>query len=197
MSNRYQTLITALLLAIISVWAYFYQFETTGLLDRFDFHYPVIWQEPWRLVTAHFMHLSQPHVLANVIAFVFITWLFVRFFSVRTYLNALLVITVTTSVLVWLSGFEERFVGLSAVNHGLLAMGLLLEWFDHEQPRSGQLVIAAAAILVLKLVVELLGWWQNTLVTTTDKVWLLHSAGTLSGILAWWLHQRRLAKLAS
>ena len=76
-------------------------------------------------------------------------------------------------------------------------MGLLLEWFDREQPRPGLLIVAAAAILGLKLLLELLGWWHNTLLLTTDRVWQLHGAGTLSGILAWWLHQRRLAKLAS
>ncbi|MDN7124233.1 rhomboid family intramembrane serine protease [Pseudidiomarina terrestris] len=197
MSNKLQVIICGVLLSLISIWAYYYQFEAHQLLEDFDYSYAQVWQQPWRLVTAHFLHLTTLHWVGNVLAFTALTVFLARHFTVRTYLNALLLLTAGSSVILWLAGYQNRFVGLSAVNHGLLIMGILLELRGCKTPSQKYLLYTAGALLGLKWLAEFLGWWQSPLVTGQDQqLWQLHGAGILSGILAWWLHNRHLAKLA-
>ena len=134
MSDRIQVLLTGLMLVIICAWAYYFQFEYTALLDTFDFAPDRVWQEPWRLLTAHFLHLTQLHWLLNGLAFAMLTLLFANYFTVRTFLNALMIITIGSGVVLTAFGFNQHFVGLSIVNHGLLTMGLLLELQSAETP---------------------------------------------------------------
>lgn len=197
MSNKKQVILCGALLCLISIWAYFYQFESAQFLNRFDYHSEQLWQQPWRLVTAHFLHLSTLHWVGNVLAFAGVTIVFARHFTVRTYLNALLILTVGSAALLWSVGYQQRFVGLSAVVHGFLVMGILLEFRGDDKPAHKRLLVLALGLLLLKLGAEWLGWWTSPLTTgQDDQLWQLHGAGIICGILAWWLHNRRLAKLA-
>ncbi len=198
MSNKVQVIVCGFLLGLISVWAYYFQFEAAHFMADYDYEASLIWQQPWRLVTAHFLHLTTLHWLGNVLALVGLTLVFARHFSVRTFLNALLILTVGTSVILWLSGFDDRFVGLSAVNHGLLAMGILLEYKDATSPSQQRLMLVAGTILLLKLAAEWIGLWHSPIAAAGQMhdLWQLHGAGIISGILAWWLHNRHLARLA-
>ncbi|RUO60215.1 rhomboid family intramembrane serine protease [Pseudidiomarina insulisalsae] len=197
MSDRLQVIICSIVLAAVAVWAYYYQFEYAALLEQFDYAPQLLWQEPWRLLTAHFLHLSQSHWLANIAALLLLTVLFAHYFTVRTYLNALVIITLGSSGLLWAVGFEHHFVGLSIVNHGLLVMGLCFEWQQRNSARQRQLLFLITVLLLAKWLAEAAGWWQSMLTAgQVREVWQLHGAGILTGILAWWLHNRRLAKLA-
>ncbi|MGQ4275808.1 rhomboid family intramembrane serine protease [Pseudidiomarina sp. E22-M8] len=197
MSNKNQVILCGALLCLISIWAYFYQFQSPQFMSRFDFHSEQLWQQPWRLVTAHFLHLSTLHWIGNVLAFAGLTVIFARHFTVRTYLNGLLILTAGSAVFLWLAGYQHRFVGLSAVVHGLLLMGVLLEFRYCKKLAQRRLLYLAIGVLLLKFSAEYLGWWTSPLTTGQDnELWQLHGAGILSGILAWWLHNRHLAKLA-
>ena len=92
-SDPFQVIICGLVLAAITVWAYYFQFEYTNLLEEFDFAAELVWQEPWRLLTAHFLHLTTVHWLLNSLGLLLLTVLFARYFTVRNYLNALILIT--------------------------------------------------------------------------------------------------------
>jgi len=98
-----------------------------ALLNGLDFSATQLWAEPWRLLTPMLVHLDIMHTSINAAAWVFVGWLFRRHFSSRTLLNALIIIMVVTSLVVYLIGAPERFAGLSAVIHGVLVMGVLLE----------------------------------------------------------------------
>ncbi|RUO55620.1 rhomboid family intramembrane serine protease [Pseudidiomarina homiensis] len=197
MSDRIQVLICSLLLVVTSAWAYYFQFEYPSLLAEFDFAAQQVWQEPWRLLTAHFLHLTELHWLLNALAFFFITILFARYFNVRTFLNALIIIAIGSSLTLTITGFEQHFVGLSIVNHGLLTIGLLLELHASQSSNQRKLMFAAVIILIAKWFAEFIGVWQSFLAAgQVQQIWLLHGLGILFGILAWWLHNRRLAKLA-
>lgn len=196
-SERVQVMICALILVATTAWAYYFQFEHPTLLDEFDFSGQLVWQQPWRLVTAHFLHLTALHWLLNCLGFVALTALFVRYFSVRSYLNALIVITISSSIVLSLIGFEHRFVGLSIVNHGLLVMGVLLELQSSKSIIQRKLMFSLLFFVVAKWLAEFMGIWQSFLAAgQVQQVWLLHGLGILSGILAWWLHNQRLARLA-
>lgn len=197
MSDRIQVLICGVLLVAIVAWAYYFQFEYPALLSEFDFVATSVWQEPWRLLTAHFLHLTELHWLLNALAFALLTFLFSPYFSVRTFLNALIIISIGSAVVLAIAGYEQRFVGLSIVNHGLLVMGVLLEFQASESANQRKLMFFGFVLLAAKWLAELIGVWQSFLAAgQTQHIWLLHGLGILFGILAWWLHNRRLAKLA-
>lgn len=197
MSDRIQVLICGLLFVAIAAWAYYFQIDYPTLLDEFDFQAQLAWQEPWRLLTAHFLHLTTWHWVLNGLAFFLLTAFFARYFNVRTFLNALIVITIGSSVVLTLFDFEGSFVGLSIVNHGLLVLGLLLELQASESAAQRKLMFVALLIVISKWLAELAGIWQSFLAAgQVQHIWMLHGLGILFGILAWWLHNRRLAKLA-
>lgn len=197
MSDRIQVIICSVLFFAISAWAFYFQFEYPALLDEFDFNPAQVWQEPWRLITAHFLHLTQLHWLLNGAGLIAITAFFANYFNVRTYLNALVVIAIGSTVALELVGFEGHFVGLSIINHGLLVMGLLLELQATKSESQRKIVFCALVLLAAKWLAEVVGVWQSVLAAgQVQHIWQLHGLGILFGILAWWLHNRRLAKLA-
>lgn len=198
MTERHQVTLVSLLISAIVIWLYYYiALEAPALMAQYDYHAEVIWEAPWRLFTAHFLHLSTMHWVLNVVSFALICVLFARYFSVRSYLNALIVIGLGSSLLLLALGYEGRFVGLSGLNHGLLVMCLLLEMGAAKHPKQRQLVAFILFAIIGKLLFELLGWWPTALEVGQDRdTWQLHGAGILAGVLAWWLHERHLAKLA-
>src|SRR5690554_1299829 len=99
MFERIQVLITALLLAAIVIWLQFYQLETQSLLDQFDFDAAVLWAEPWRIFSAHLFHLDTQHAISNAIGVLLPTVFFLRHFTVRTWLNAFIIIAASTSII--------------------------------------------------------------------------------------------------
>lgn len=198
MTERHQVTLVSLLISATVIWLYYYvALDAPELMAQYDYHAAVIWDEPWRLLTAHFLHLSTTHWVLNTASFVVICGLFARYFSVRSYLNALIVITLMSSIALWLVGYDGRFVGLSGLNHGLLVMCLLLERGAATTAKQQQLMVAILAVIGVKLLLEFLGVWPSSLeVGQVRDTWQLHGAGILAGVLAWWLHERHLAKLA-
>lgn len=196
MPQQLQVIICSVLIVIIATWLHFYQAPVPALNDNFDFHRDLIWQEPWRILTAHVLHLNLRHLILNSIGLIIVTILFLRHFNVRSWLNAVTIIAVGISLWVWLVGFPERFVGLSGVIHGLFLLGILLEWSASRYKRDWTLAIGAVFIIG-KVVFEGMGLIASSaLLSAGDEVWVMHSGGLLAAVLAWWLHQRRLAALA-
>src|SRR5690554_1332033 len=128
MSERWQVIISAAVIAAIAIWLPYYQAETGSLLAQYDYSRVDIWQQPWRILTAHIFHLDATHALYNALGFLLISSLFAHHFTVRTWLSALIIIALACVITVWVIGTPERFVGLSGVIHGLLLTSLLLEW---------------------------------------------------------------------
>lgn len=196
MPQQLQVIICALLVVVIATWLHFYQAEVPQLVDNFDFDRERIWDEPWRILTAHVMHLNLQHLVLNSAGLFIVTVLFARHFTVRTWLNAVTIIAVGISLWVWLLGFPDRFVGLSGLIHGLFLCGIFLEWSASQYKWDWTLAIGLFFILG-KVALEALGLIASTLLLSTgEQVWVMHSGGLLAGLLAWWLHQRRLAALA-
>lgn len=197
MFERIQVLITALLLAAIVIWLQFYQLETQSLLDQFDFDAAVLWAEPWRIFSAHLFHLDTQHAISNAIGVLLPCLFFVRHFTVRTWLNAFIIIAASTSIIIWLWGAPSRFVGLSGVIHGLFVTGLLLDWGSHQYHRSQWLLPTVLALLVVKVVLEIAGLMQSSLLLNAGADFgYIHAAGILGGLIAWRLHRRHLASIA-
>ncbi|CUA82611.1 rhombosortase [Pseudidiomarina woesei] len=193
-----QVIICSLVIAAVAIWLPYYQAETGSLLNQYDFAQALAWQEPWRLLTAHFFHLDARHALYNALGLLMVSVFFARHFDVRTWLNAILVIATLASVLVRLVGIPERFVGLSGVIHGLLMMSLLLEWAKQKYAFNDWLPPLSIALLTLKVVLEITGLLNSQILLSQGNTFgYVHGAGLVAGVVAWRLHRRRLASLTA
>ncbi|SFR39619.1 rhomboid family GlyGly-CTERM serine protease [Pseudidiomarina maritima] len=198
MSERIQVIICAIIIAVIAIWLPFYQAETSSLLDQYDYYAQVIWQEPWRFFTAHIFHLDTTHAVTNAIALVIVTVFFAHHYTVRTWFNAVIVIMVICTTVVWLLGTPERFVGLSALIHGLLLTSLLLEWSQQNYARTDWLSPLVIGLLVLKVLLEMMGAMHSAILLSAGSDYgYIHLAGLAGGIIAWRLHRKRLASLTA
>lgn len=190
MSNHHQVLLCALLLIIISIWASLFAEQQPHLLAAYDFTHSLALSEPWRLISAHVLHLSRSHLWLNLAALVMLTLLFVRHYDVRSWLNGILLIMVGCSLFTWLVGQPQQFVGLSGVLHGLLMQGVLLEWSERKFRRE-PLMIAIVLLLLAKVSIE---FWSGPLtgdlMSHGELTWVMHVGGLVSGILAYLLHRK-------
>jgi len=200
LSERGQITISSLLLAVIMVWLHFYQQQQGSLLETFDFTQPLVWQEPWRLLTAHILHLDAQHAIYNAIGLLLLTLFFAGNFTLRSWFNALLIIAVVIAALVWLIGYPSRFVGFSAILHGLLLLGVLLDWRQQDYQWSDWLNPIVLGLLGLKVLLEYYGLLQSKILLSIgdpQAIGILHACGLVGGILAWHLHCRSLKALAT
>src|SRR5690554_4311335 len=185
-----QVIVCSLIVATIVIWLPYYQAETGSLLDRYDFARTLIGQEPWRLISAHIFHLDARHALFNALGLVIVTIFFVRHFNVRTWLNAVLVIATLCSIIVWLISQPERFVGLSGVIHGLLLMGLLLEWSQQNYGLKDWLPPLAIGLVIIKVILEISELLNSQILLSQGHAFgYVHLAGLLAGLIAWRLHR--------
>lgn len=194
MSERLQVNLCAVLLAIIVIWLALYQQQQAWLLDAYDYSRQQLWQEPWRILSAHALHIDLQHATLNAAGLILITVFFARHFSVRTWLNAVIIITVICSLVVWMIGRPERFVGLSGLLHGMLLMSLLLEWSLKNYASKAYLYPVVVALISLKTLLEIAGWLPSWLsINSGGDYGFIHFGGLVGGVIAWRLHRRKLA----
>jgi|SRR5690554_891194 len=197
LSETGQVILCALIIAAIAVWLPFYQAEAGSLLEHYDFSKTLVWQEPWRLISAHIFHLDATHAGYNAAGLLVVSIFFARHFNVRSWLNAILVIAVATSIGVWIIDMPERFVGLSGLIHGLLVLSLLLEWAQQNYARTEWLAPLVLVLMAVKVGLEIVGLLDSQiLLSQGSQFGYVHAAGMFAGLLAWRLHRRRLASIA-
>ena len=80
----------------------------------------------WRLISAHFIHLSVLHALFNLMGLVLLILLNKRFILSSRCLLVVLLLCLWVSAGLWLFNPEvARYVGFSGVLHGLFVYGIL------------------------------------------------------------------------
>jgi rhomboid family GlyGly-CTERM serine protease len=80
--------------------------------------------EWWRLLTAHFVHLSLEHAVLNVLGFALMWALFVRDYSPGQWLAILLASIAAIDAGLWFGDSEVAwYVGASGVLHGVMSAG--------------------------------------------------------------------------
>jgi rhomboid family GlyGly-CTERM serine protease len=106
--------------------------------------------ELWRLLSAHWVHLSLRHTLVNIAGFALLWALFARDFSPRQWLVILAASVIAIDAGLWLlDSTVQWYVGSSGVLHGILAAGTLAH-LRRREPEGWVL----AAILAAKLIYE-------------------------------------------
>lgn len=198
MSERLQVIICALVIAMTALWLPYYQLEAGSLLNQYDYARSEVWQQPWRILTAHVFHLDATHAIYNAVGLLIVTALFAQHFTVRTWFNALAIIALVCVITVWLIGLPERFVGLSGLIHGLLLTSLLLEWSKQGYAKTDWLSPLAIGLLCFKVLLEMLNLMHSSvLLSAGDEFGYIHLGGLLGGIVACRLHRKRLASIAA
>jgi len=124
--------------------------QALGWVDALRYERSLAAAEPWRLLTAHVVHLGWMHLALNLAGLCLIWALFGRRLAPWAWGVALVVCALTVGLGLWWRDADLAwYVGLSGVLHGLLVLGALAAL--RAEPRTALLVLAGVA---LKLVWE-------------------------------------------
>ncbi|HTT00984.1 MAG TPA: rhombosortase [Steroidobacteraceae bacterium] len=136
--------------------------------------------EWWRLLTAHFVHLSLEHAVLNVLGLALIWALFARDYTPRGWLLILASTIMAIDLGLWLGDSTVQwYVGSSGALHGALAAGTLAYLRRHDP-----LGWVLALFLVGKLIYE---QWVGALPLVTGGASVVvdaHLYGVLGGLIA-------------
>lgn len=142
--------------------------------------------QPWRMLSAHFVHFGALHALANLTGMVLvIEWLGAPVRPVEAAWVMLCSAIAITGGLALFSPAVSWYVGLSGVVHGLWAGFALLGW-SRQRPESRlqriRLPAAALGLLALKLAMPPLPWLASS--SGLPVVPQSHWYGALGGSVA-------------
>lgn len=108
--------------------------------------------EIWRLFSAHFVHLSNTHMLGNLLAVVLLGYIAAEALNnLRGFLLCLWCVVVVGLGLFYFADHLERYVGFSGVLHGLLLVAPFVSPFYSRK----------IAVCFLVLIVAKVGWEQS------------------------------------
>ncbi len=142
--------------------------------------------EYWRVITAHFVHLSWMHTLFNLAGTAIFSALFARHLSVIQWWLVLAFCVPITSIAIYLfNPGMDWYVGFSGVLHGILIAGGILELRKLEG-NDRRLALLVLGVIVAKLLQE--QFWGGMETTTEGiiggKVFVdAHLYGAISGII--------------
>lgn len=129
-----------LLLMATSVMA-----QGMGWVDVLHYDRGLVAAEPWRLLTAHVVHLGWMHLALNLVGLGLIWVLFGRRLVPWAWTVALVVCALAVSLGLWWRDADLAwYVGLSGVLHGLLVLGALAAL--KTERRTALLVLAGIAL---------------------------------------------------
>lgn len=110
--------------------------------------------EPWRLLTAHYVHLSFLHACLNGVALVLLGHLFADRLKPRDVFTILLIAPIVISVAFWVVLPElQWYRGLSAVLHAMFFAGCVV-WIGQTTGRARWLPVAALLGGTAKVLLE-------------------------------------------
>jgi rhomboid family GlyGly-CTERM serine protease len=125
--------------------------QAAGAGDALDYRRELLAREPWRIVSAHLVHINWAHAAINAAALVIVARLFAPDLTPRQQLLVLALAALAISAaLALLLPQIAWYRGLSGVLHALFFAGAT-KWLLEAQPRT-------ARTLALPLVLVLGGW---------------------------------------
>ena len=153
--------------------------------DLFIYFQPTMFEQPWRFLTAHWVHIGWIHYLINALALICLPLIFPNF-KVKWLLMSSVVLPIVLSLVFYFFYPELAiYAGYSGVLHGLYIIAAL-ESLQHKKERNFGLCILVG--LTAKLI------WENYIdresLTTAQligsSVWIeAHWFGVLFAILLW------------
>lgn len=108
--------------------------------------------EYWRLITGHFIHLNNTHLLLNMLGVGLVLMLFDNVLAIWQWLVVLLASAFVISVLIYFNLPQvQGYVGLSGVIHGLFVLATMQLL---AQPKERNFALILAVMVTLKLLTE-------------------------------------------
>ncbi len=138
--------------------------------------------EYWRVLTGHFAHLGQTHLLLNLAGLVLVWLLVGRYFTDREWAIVVALTTAVTSFLFWYVDVNLLwYVGLSGILHGFLVAGAIRGF--RSQPTESAIICAiVAGKLIYEQVVGPLPGSES--VSGGEVVVNAHLNGAIAGAIA-------------
>ncbi|WP_299074452.1 rhombosortase [uncultured Paraglaciecola sp.] len=148
----------------------------------------------WRLITGHFLHTNNMHLVLNTLGLVLLWALHGHYYSTRHYLVILFLLCLGTSIgLLLFAPQMQWYVGLSGVLHGLFILGA---YFDIQNKfTSGWIMIAGVWLKVIHE--QIYGASEDIAQLIQANVAIdAHLSGTVSGclVILFYIFNRRTAK---
>lgn len=136
--------------------------------------------QPWRLITAHWVHLGWRHYLLNMLAFLFLPLVFphIRICSLIACL-VLLPVFISLCFYQWLPGLHS-YVGLSGVLHGMYVLAALQSALRAGERKFAVMVLC---LIALKLLWEKLFGSESEAFLQAPVVIEAHQFGAAGGII--------------
>lgn len=140
-----------------------------------------LWHEPWRLWTAHWVHVGGWHLLLNAAAVMLLPYVLAplrrwQFWSLLFVLSGSL-----SLALYWCDRMLAAYVGLSGVLHGLYVAAALLAYADRQE--RGFAVLVLCAILVKLCLETYIGQSGTAQLIGAPVVFVAHQAGVILAVL--------------
>ncbi len=177
--------------------------QASGLAPLLEYRRSLLMAEPWRLLTAHLVHVGWHHTLLNAVAWIAVARLFAGELTARRQLIVLAFCALAISAL--LAGCEPQLAwyrGLSGALHGLFAAGAVTglapaDGAPRHAPRGGRRWLPAflLAAVWLKVLYEQIDGatlappaWLGAAVVTRAHLFGA-AAGTAAGLAILALHR--------
>lgn len=139
--------------------------------------------EPWRLLTAHVVHMNPSHLLLDGVALVLIWSLFVGTLPARAWWAAFFVgaLAIDVGLYHWQPQIDW-YVGLSGVEHSLFVAGALWCLLLGRRGQGGLMLLGLLAKLAWEVTVGPMPW--STSASRGPVVEAAHLYGTIGGAVA-------------
>ncbi len=131
-----------------------------------DFYYirDVLWVQPWRIMTAHWVHVGWVHYLLNMLAFICLVFIFPKMNLFR-FCISLLVLPIFISLAIYFFAPDVvAYAGFSGVLHGLYAFAAAQGLYDKQDHFFAYTILIGVSI---KLVCE---WYFGASLSTAQMI---------------------------
>ena len=116
--------------------------------------------EPWRFLTAHFVHVGWVHLALNMFALICLPYIFPKFNKIW-FLSTIVILPIFISIVFYFFYIDVvAYAGFSGVLHGLYALGAIQTLRFPTERKFGLIILIG---LISKLIWEkMLGEWSLT-----------------------------------
>lgn len=169
---------------------FFIQLLRLEAFFRFDRQLIEQWQI-WRLISGHITHLNWSHFALNMTGLLMFVIFFAHYQSIKYWFFSILFIALAVSAGLMLDMQLQRYVGFSAILHGLFIMG-----GRYELQRYKVSGVVLLVLITAKLVWEqLMGALPGSESMAGGRVAInAHLYGAIAGVVYLWLGEKYRAK---